>query len=442
MALSHRPATLEDKITGTIVGSALGDTIGLYTEFLSKDDSIKAYPDRKFRLVDPATELSYDGHRCKFERRAWTDDTDHALLILLSYLHHDGTLLPSDLATRLRSWVEQGLRCLDRLPLGLGNTVGRVVLNSEFPTNPSAVAYKLWNSTNRNIAPNGSLMRTHPLGVICLNQPSLASTFEIAAKFSIITHADPRCVVSCCIVTGLIRGILKGEVTTETDMESIIDKAFAWVNGWIKSGRKFSDSSQEVELEGEPESLLDQDEFNRHTHAQTFKDLQLDDSRKIGYVYKALGSAILSLRLGIRQSPRGSAASPKVFEDIITELVMEGGDADTNACSAAALLGCWVGCDALPPHWRDGMLHRDWMLRKCNGMMEIMGILSNSNGEKGYKGSEDRETRVDGGKGFLTKDELQRREMMFMIRYTETLEEQAKKERNKTRSWFSKLLRR
>ena len=61
------------------------------------------------------------------EQREWTDDTDHALLILLSYLHHDGKELSSrDLAERLRSWVEQGLRCLERFPAGLGETVGAV----------------------------------------------------------------------------------------------------------------------------------------------------------------------------------------------------------------------------------------------------------------------------------------------------------------------------
>ena len=59
-------------------------------------------------------------------QKSWTDDTDHALLTVLSYLHHDGKLLPNDLAARLRTWAEQGLRCLERLPLGLGRTVGKV----------------------------------------------------------------------------------------------------------------------------------------------------------------------------------------------------------------------------------------------------------------------------------------------------------------------------
>lgn len=52
-----------DKIYGCVVGSALGDTIGLYTEFLSKEQSAHVYPERKFQLVEPATELNVDGHR-------------------------------------------------------------------------------------------------------------------------------------------------------------------------------------------------------------------------------------------------------------------------------------------------------------------------------------------------------------------------------------------
>jgi hypothetical protein len=59
-------ATVQDKIFGTIIGSALGDTIGLYTEFLTKDASEKLYPTRKFQLVAPATPLYEDNHRSRF----------------------------------------------------------------------------------------------------------------------------------------------------------------------------------------------------------------------------------------------------------------------------------------------------------------------------------------------------------------------------------------
>jgi hypothetical protein len=79
--------TVIDKLRGVMFGSALGDAVGLYTgifyhqqafasfcktvnprlrfriEFLSEDMSTHAYPERRFRLLNPTTEFRNDGHR-------------------------------------------------------------------------------------------------------------------------------------------------------------------------------------------------------------------------------------------------------------------------------------------------------------------------------------------------------------------------------------------
>lgn len=49
-------------------------------------------------------------------------------MLILSYLRNNGEIRTKDFAARLRSWCEQGLRCLDRIPLGLGRTVGSVCI--------------------------------------------------------------------------------------------------------------------------------------------------------------------------------------------------------------------------------------------------------------------------------------------------------------------------
>lgn len=130
---------LLDRIHGALIGSALGDCVGLYTEFMTPRQAIEAYPSRKISLAEPFTPFHYDHHRGRFEPTAWTDDTDHTMLIVLGYLRSggekgkrlgrggsggegkaDGELDPMDLAKRLKLWIGQGLRCLDRLPFGLG----------------------------------------------------------------------------------------------------------------------------------------------------------------------------------------------------------------------------------------------------------------------------------------------------------------------------------
>ena len=52
----------------------------------------------------------------------------------------------------------------------------------------------------------------------------------------------------------------------------------------------------------------------------SLKDLKLGDRKTIGYTFKALGSGFYGLRKGTD------------FRKTITEIIMEGGDADRFAC--------------------------------------------------------------------------------------------------------------
>jgi hypothetical protein len=58
--------TVLDKVYGCMIGSALGDTIGLYTEFLPKSACESIYTERKFSLVEPVTKWYSDSHRSEF----------------------------------------------------------------------------------------------------------------------------------------------------------------------------------------------------------------------------------------------------------------------------------------------------------------------------------------------------------------------------------------
>ncbi|KAL3446056.1 ADP-ribosylglycohydrolase-domain-containing protein [Aspergillus insuetus] len=404
--------TVHDRLRGTIFGGALGDAIGLYTEFLSKDLGRQAYPEGKFQLVEPVTAFEADQHRCT----GWTDDTDHALLILLSYLHNNGRLDPLDFAHRLQFWVEQGLRCLDRLPLGLGRTVGQVVCDKNFLNDPPETAYRKWDKTRRNAAANGSLMRTYPLGIMCFDK-SLEETFLIARDFSLVTHADPRCIVSCCLVTALIRGILRKEVVTESDIDKLIEASLTWTESWIGEENGLGSSDRYTPI--------DRDEFRKNAFAQSLESLQLDDAMKMGYVYKALGASILLLRQGLRRS--NSSGPPSLFEDLITHLIMEGGDADTNAAVAGSLLGALIGYNGLPAKWRDGVMHAGWLLAKCDALASVTMIDPLS---EPYNGKDDPDTGLEGGKPRLTLPELHQREREFSERWlrasSEALEKRAR----------------
>lgn len=430
--LALAKASVHDRIVGTLFGSALGDAVGLYTEFLSGDMSVLAYPEKRFKLspAAEATPFRRDAHRNPHQPGEWTDDTDHAMLILLSYLHADGKVMdPQDLASRLSIWVQMGLRALDTLPLGLGRTVGSIVRSKAYLDDPEGTARKHWTNCGYNAAPNGSLMRTHPVGLMCINK-TLQETFQIAADFSVVTHVDPRCIISCAIGTALIRGIVRGEIRTENDVDETMDAALQWYSAVYRQRQL-----QDPKRKDEPD--LDVQEFRRHAKVNDLADLKLDERWKIGYVYKTFGSGIHLLRLAMRRVAAAGDTIPthmSLFEPLVTDLIMRGGDADTNACFAGALVGAYLGFKALPPIWRDGLKHGPWLMEKSLALSKVVGAVEGS-----YSGVDDKDTAPDGGRGFLTGPQMEERAMLlqaWMVKEEQEWKRQREMDEKKGKSWF------
>lgn len=155
--------------------------------------------------------------------------------------------------------------------------------------------------------------------------------------------------------------------------------------------------------------------MHKHTHAASLAELDLDGAG-VGYVYKALGSGVLLLRQAMRRVAAATAAGDStlaakaaLFEPLVTDLVMAAGDADTNACVAGAVLGAYVGYAALPAHWRDGLRHGAWLARKGEGLCRVLGVV-----EAKYQREED--TAVDGGRGLVSADDMERRWMELQAR--------------------------
>lgn len=452
-------ATLRDRITGVLIGSALGDAIGLYTEFMTAAAAAAAYPTGKFTFggggYAAPTPFKLDAHRAPKLPGDWTDDTDHALLMLLAFLHTARTAggppapgpgfdvglggaadgggdkggegveaqpqpqpqpqpLPTQqaLAERLRVWVSQGFRPLETMPLGLGRLVSTVVASAGFDTEPERVAREYWERTGRRVAPNGSLMRTHPLGVICLFRPE-EEAFGIAATLSKVTHFDPRCVLACVLGTGLVRALARAEVLVEGDVDAVIKRGLKWFQGTGQGG-----------------GGLEIEELWKHVGVEGgLEKLELDEQAAIGYVYKTLGSGVMLLRLAIRRlaaSKNGLLDRTLLFEQLITDLIMRGGDADTNACFAGALLGAYLGYSTLPDHWKHGLKHEAWLLSKSAALCQVLGVMDGD-----YIGPEDRDTDPLGGKPAISQDEMEGRWMVFQQATFRKMEDASKEASSK-----------
>ena len=301
----------EDRFKGVLFGQAVGDALGLGTEFMSRAQVRDRYPDG----LHSYEQIIRDAHRKRWKRGDWTDDTEQMTLIVDSLLESKAVDV-CDIGRRFAHWEGQG-------GVGVGDTVYAVLHHQLFFTDPHAAAEEVWESTDRWVAANGAVMRTAALGL--WEGHDEAKVIANAENVCKITHFDPRCVASCVAVCVAIRRLVHGE----RDIESIIACVRPIATAYDPRVAPFFESAQSENIE----------------------DLNLDDEETMGYTLRALGAGIWALRFATS------------FEDGILKIIHQGGDADTNASVAGALLGARFGYDAIPRTWLEGLTWKKFMYR-------------------------------------------------------------------------------
>lgn len=304
----------KDKIYGTIFGQAIGDALGLGTEFMSKKEVREKYPDG----LKEYSQIIRDYHRAKFQPGSWSDDTDMMLCIANAIIEDKGINLHT-IARNFKQWVYAPET------RGVGQTTLKVLSIAEYVEKPHQVAELIWRMTRTKNAANGSVMRT---AIIGLKKENVAQTAEDVCK---LTHFDPRCVGSCVIVSEIINHLIwHDEQLSYSQIMTI--------------GNKYDKSIAEY---------IDKAYYNG------IESLELDEPSSIGYTLKALGSALWCL------------FHANDFEEGLLRVVNEGGDADTNAAVACAMLGAKFGYTSIPQKYTDGLTRKSDLIRITNYLMQI-----------------------------------------------------------------------
>ena len=304
----------KDKIYGTIFGQAIGDALGLGTEFMSKTEVREKYPDG----LNEYSHIIRDYHSAKFQPGSWSDDTDMMLCIANAIIEDKGINLHT-IARNFKQWVYAPET------RGVGQTILKVLSIAEYVEKPHQVAELIWRMTRTKNAANGSVMRT---AIIGLKKENVAQTAEDVCK---LTHFDPRCVGSCVIVSEIINHLIwHDEQLSYSQIMTI--------------GNKYDKSIAEY---------IDKAYYNG------IESLELDEPSSIGYTLKALGSALWCL------------FHANDFEEGLLRVVNEGGDADTNAAVACAMLGAKFGYTSIPQKYTDGLTRKSDLMRITNYLMQI-----------------------------------------------------------------------
>ncbi|KAJ0114874.1 hypothetical protein J7T55_004616 [Diaporthe amygdali] len=357
----------ENRIMGMMVGSAVADAAGIYTTNLTKDQAVQAYPERRILASVNADEVTHhlpDPHRAKYEDGNWSEATEMALCTLLYHTHG---VARENLARRLRQLSFDGNRAYDMAPLDLGQPIKGIVESPYYLNDPEVAAKNAWVNANKGAndtnGSNAPLLRIHPFAAIATRR-NLYQSLKGANVNCRDTHVDSKCNVSVMMATALLRGLLRREVQTEQQINPLLQRCKDHIDlmAFQKYPSLYTDNTKPTPI---PFLRMNygvgsRSELSRLLSAETLEELQLDDKRQSGEVWRCLAAGIFSLRTAMVRLEGSSGQNCEelrktLFEELITDLIFQGGDAQANATFAGALLGAYLGYDAIPEQWREGL---------------------------------------------------------------------------------------
>ena len=277
----------KDRFLGVLLGAAAGESLGAPHEFKRASD------------VGTQRELVAGGPWALGEP---TDDIALTLALLRSLSARRRFDL-DDVAQNYLKWFQSK-------PKDIGNLTRSALENLRAGEPPTQSGVLAWEDSERKAAGNGSVMCCAPIGL--LHVKSLEGLAEDAAAASRITHYDPRCVGGCIAVVTAIALLVRGD----QDGEEAISRAAA-------AGGAVCDDVLWV--------------IERGVSKQP-AELTVDGPDQ-GFVLHALELGFSAL------------ASAKSLEEGLIAVVSRGGDTDTNACIAGALLGAKFGKSQVPDRW-------------------------------------------------------------------------------------------
>ena len=171
--------TIKERFLGTIFGQAVGDALGLSTEFMSRQEVDRFYPNG----IEDYSQIVQDDHRRRWQRGDWTDDTDMMLCILDSFVACQKVDI-LDIARRFKEWMMNG-------GMGIGWHTYNVMALGDYTSNPQRAAEIIWKMGKKKAAANGAVMRTSVVGLMKDNVANAAVAGAIlGAKFGICHIPD------------------------------------------------------------------------------------------------------------------------------------------------------------------------------------------------------------------------------------------------------------
>ncbi|MGB0716010.1 MAG: ADP-ribosylglycohydrolase family protein [Phycisphaerae bacterium] len=301
--------TKVEKIKGCLVGTAVGDAIGLPREGLSRRRAERMFGNGPLQ------------HAMLLGRGLCSDDTEHTVMVAQALIaaRLEPKAFLRDFSRRLRWWFL-------RIPAGVGFGTLRACMKLWMGCSPdrSGVAS----------AGNGPAMRSAILGLVADSQVNLEDLVHASTS---VTHSDSRALEGAMVVASLAQLVATSDGHT-LSMDEVSERILPVVND-----RQFR-SDLNVALDAVEQSQAP-DQF----------------SESIGLREGVSGFVVHTVPVAVYcwGNYQGD------FRSAIETAVSMGGDSDTVAAIVGAIAGTQGGLDGIPDEWIDDLIewpcHISWL---------------------------------------------------------------------------------
>lgn len=309
-----------ERYMGSLVGLLCGDVLGAPYETWDAERIAADIDERNglmaFEYVDP------------WHGKLWlpagrpTDDSDQAACLALS-LVHIGEPDPADLYFRLQQTVYEYKSPLwSGMALGAGRTTKKALSYKTYEVSQQRVQ-------NGEFPSNGALMRVAPLGLY-FGKPDKVNK-DVVATMSEVTHRHPFSTAVCTAYVTILAALLSG-------------------------------ASREKAIECGLAATKDSDV----RAACRRPDTEPRDPAQ----WPGRGAALFTFEVAL-----WTLVTTESFAEGIEAAIKIGGDTDTYAAVAGALLGAYYGVEAIPGEWQSVLLGREVMETCARNLMHLSEVL-------------------------------------------------------------------
>lgn len=300
------------KFVDSIIGHAVGDAMGVPTEFCI----------REYLLKDPVKEM-IGSEKTGQPAGSWSDDTSMEIATIDSFIQNKGFNY-DDIMHKWEEWINEARYTANNDTFDVGRTCLRAIRNHSLGTEPLECGIDGEQSNG-----NGSLMRILPVALYSYYKKlSDKEIIKLTNEMSSLTHKHEISKLGCYIYIKFIMFLLDGknkeeayDAIKETDYSSYSDYAISKYDRILKNN---------------------------------IADYKMDDIFSSGYVVDTLECALWIL------------LNADSYKETIIATTNIGNDTDTIGAIAGSMAGIIYGYDAIPKEWLDKLMRKEYLMELAN----------------------------------------------------------------------------